>query len=637
MTDSQQPQVLGVYQTNDGAIDIWGIDVHVGFAYLGAGFGGLEVIDVSDPTNPTFAGGFPFASGLRAMAVRYEALTDVVSVGVSFSQFVNFDVSDVGNIIDIGSVSTNSGNPFISRIAKASNGLTYMTQEATVAAVNNTDPTAPFVVNLTPFPRAADLAIRGNLCYVASDAPNETTGGLYVVDISNPNTPVQLGHVPALRSHGVAVDVAGRVYFVGQDPANLLLNTLFVLSVADPTQPEILSKITAPGAQKVFATGARAYVTTVNEGLLIAEVSLPGDLDNDGAVTMADVPHFIAALLGEPPQPGILEARADFTGDGLMNGADIPQFVDAVMSFIPTPTGACCTASACVEGVTQAECVFELDGIYRGNGSDCDVPCPVGACCSETDGSCTIRTEPACLSTGDTYLGEGTACEIDPPSCPFGQYSNTIDPMTEAAVAGSGLRLADDMTLAGIGARELTYMDLRVFGNGGGPFDVTIALYTDCPGDSGTQIPGTTFSFTNIPDDGFVHELVVDPVSPSVTIPDTVWMAALFSTPQSGWIIAEEAEVGSTENRYGRGLPWTCNNTFVDSYAGLWANLRCVEGGARSAAVGGSAINASQLRVIRVETEAPLELISPFGPQRGKEFELRTGRNEEKGSGNTKR
>ena len=205
-----------------------------------------------------------------------------------------------------------------------------------------------------------------------------------------------------------------------------------------------------------------------------------------------------------------------------------------------------------------------------------------------------------------TYQGDGVPCLTDPPTCPFGRYSNEIDPVTSIALAGAGLQLADDMTLAGTGARDLVYLNLGVYGgnSGGGAFDVTVELWTDCPGDGGTLIPDTTFIWTGIPDDGYLYLLIVDPLSPAVTIPDTVWMVATFSTPESGWVIAEQAESGFTEDLFGQNdPPWVCNYYFGgDPYAGMWANLRCQVGETKR---GPGGDGQPELHMIRLEAETP--------------------------------
>ncbi len=70
--------------------------------------------------------------------------------------------------------------------------------------------------------------------------------------------------------------------------------------------------------------------------------------------------------------------------------------------------------------------------------------------------------------------------------------------------------------------------------------------------------------------------------------------------------IAEQAEVGFSEDRYGWQDPWDCNRTFGGgTYAGLWANLRCVEGAAKAADRG---TGQTHLHIIPVG-EAPTQLI----------------------------
>ncbi len=389
----------------------------------------------------------------------------------------------------------------------------------------------------------------------------------------------------------------------------------------------IISELNVPDAASgtwlgVFATQTNA--SGPSEANAIQFKPLLGDADGDWDRDLADFAAFQRAFGG----PGVTPANYndltfDFDRDGDVDADDFTEFAQRMTppkDWSP-PTGPCCLPDGgCTENTTARECVVDLGGSWLGSaGGACPDDCPAfGACCSSIDGSCSVLTEAQCLASGGTYQGDGTTCGVD--ACPFGQYHNTISPMTQLALAGPGLQLADDLTLEGTGARDLTYLDLRVYGNGGGAFDVTVELWTDCPGNGGTVIPGTTFTFTGVPDDGYVYTLVADPVDPPVTIPDTVWMVATFSTPESGWIIAEQAETGTTANVYAWNLPpWACNRTFGGgAYAGLWANLVCQEGaskargeeGLRPAAWGLRSGGDPVLRMERVETP---QLISDVG------------------------
>lgn len=245
------------------------------------------------------------------------------------------------------------------------------------------------------------------------------------------------------------------------------------------------------------------------------------------------------------------------------------------------PVGACCHPDEnCTEG-TQGECAA-AGGNYQGAGTTCaGTDCSasnVGACCDYDDGSCGQSTQAVCEAGGGNYQGNGTVCAGT--TCPFGRYRNEITPLNGFATQAPSTALADDMTLSGTGARELEYYDLVVFGNGGGTFDATVSLYTACPGAGGSQIAGTSYTWTGILDDGYTYLLQRDLAGSTVTIPDTVWMVAQFSKPQAAWMIAGQAEVGSTANIFGANdPPWVCNYWFggTDPWSGFWANLRCVD------------------------------------------------------------
>lgn len=72
------------------------------------------------------------------------------------------------------------------------------------------------------------------------------------------------------------------------------------------------------------------------------------------------------------------------------------------------PTGACCLATTCQNGLDAAACAT-AGGIYQGNGSFCaNVDC-IGACCL-TDGSCQNLSEPACTAANGVFNGQGTRC-----------------------------------------------------------------------------------------------------------------------------------------------------------------------------------------------------------------------------------
>ena len=84
-----------------------------------------------------------------------------------------------------------------------------------------------------------------------------------------------------------------------------------------------------------YVDAARAHIDggPSNPGYLTEKVHiLPGDVNGDGEVNIADVNSIISAILGDPD---IYGNRADVNADGEVNIAD----VNAVIDFILTGNG----------------------------------------------------------------------------------------------------------------------------------------------------------------------------------------------------------------------------------------------------------------------------------------------------------
>ncbi|MHC4648499.1 MAG: DUF7901 domain-containing protein [Planctomycetota bacterium] len=138
---------------------------------------------------------------------------------------------------------------------------------------------------------------------------------------------------------------------------------------------------------------------------------------------------------------------------------------------------------------------------------------------------------------------------------------------------GSNLLVADDITLAGT-ERKLDHYDFAVRApDGTGYYSASFELWTDSNGLPGTPIPGTSGSFT-IPD----GSISVDckPGSGAI-LPDKVWMVLGLGDPNAGWIIAEAAELGFTNDIHAThdGITWTTSSFGGWPYAGFRAHIWC--------------------------------------------------------------
>ena len=379
------------------------------------------------------------------------------------------------------------------------------------------------------------------------------------------------------------------------------------------------------------------------------DLTYAGDFDADRGYDLGDFAGLQRCFGGPGVTPNDTNCRvADFDNDLDVDFDDHAAFVQYLSGAVALPGGACCLRNGDCLAVSSASCCTDgLDGIYQGDNTDCEaVSClpAVGACCL-SDGNC---AEAEWYDCPGAYLGDATTCATtncaevgaccDPVTiecthtvaasctglfqgggsrcatnaCPFGQYSN--EEVRNFFPPGAGVAIADDLTLEGVGARELVYLDLGVAAFTGGPFDVTVILYDDCPATGGMPIPGATFTWLAVPADGFVYVLSVDPLSPTVTVPDTVWMGVEFTTDDALWVVSGPAELGFTNNLFAKDQPpWDCSFQLCDPfcgnpYAGFWANLRCVQGGAtRSAAPQESQLHMTKRSNLEIpETAAPV-------------------------------
>ena len=320
VAEPSSPALVGVYQVGLNGVGHWGIEVRDGLAYLSAGSAGLQVVDVGDPTSPALAGSFPFNSGLAARAMELDG--NIVHVGVKISGggfMVNFDVSDLESIVDVGFVwmgsapNTIETSPAgIACIARRRGGGGALTN------VNTSDPNDPYVI-YDGQPGGVDLARDGNLVYLANEArPPDPDGGLYILDVSDPSNSVQLSHFPTDPAYGVAVQNNFAYLTVG-------MAKLVVFDVSDPEAPHVVKEAgsVVSGAQAVLVDGRYAYVASIaGYGLAIVQLAeaIPGDLDDDGCVDLADLATLLAHY---DTTSGMTYEDGDLDGDEDVDLADL--------------------------------------------------------------------------------------------------------------------------------------------------------------------------------------------------------------------------------------------------------------------------------------------------------------------------
>ncbi len=210
--------VLGTVNTQNFPDDV---AVSGNYAYLAAWFG-LEVIDISNPGNPTLAANFDMMNfDIYALTVSGNYVYVAGSSGLQI-----FDVSNPLELVIAGSVETPGG--------------------------------------------ADDVLVSGNYAYIAN-----YMYGLQVIDVSDPYHPAIVGSVET-SGYADKLAVSGNYVFITAS------NFFQVIDISDPCCPAIVGSVETPDGfyeKVVMVSDKYAYVTydgyQVAPGLKIVDISDP--------------------------------------------------------------------------------------------------------------------------------------------------------------------------------------------------------------------------------------------------------------------------------------------------------------------------------------------------------------------------
>ncbi len=253
------------------------VEVAGSLAYVALGRGGLHAIDVSDPAAPSILGAV-------AVDARDVELGDGFAYTVGNLGLRVIDVSHPGRPTELGAwsagevavndvelrdafayLATGDPNPF--PLPSESGGLVVLDVSNPVApvAVGGTDISGP----------ALDVEVADGLAYVAAGA-----AGLRVIDVANPAVPVELGSLRVPVSAEKVEVVAGIAYVAdpGRRVSVRLRGSLRVIDVSDPVAPTEIGSLEVGSSTGCLAPGLAvsdglAYLSC--SGLHVIDVSSP--------------------------------------------------------------------------------------------------------------------------------------------------------------------------------------------------------------------------------------------------------------------------------------------------------------------------------------------------------------------------
>lgn len=276
VTGQCEPVALGSLDTPSFAFDV---EVEGTVAYIADFASGLQIVDISDPTDPTVLGTI---NSCTAMGVGLSG--SFAYVADLNKRLCVIDVSDPANPMLVGSAAV-PGNGFevaisgtTAYIANSAGGV----PESGLHIVDVSDPANPTVLGGVAIDFAVDVALSGSIAYVAS-----FDTGLVAVDVSDPSDPMIIGALN-LPGQTAGVSVAGDIAYAAS-------TGLRVIDISDPTNPVLLTTVDTPNdATNIAISGSLAF--TADGNLQIIDISVPEAASLIGTFSTPDSAAAIAIL-----------------------------------------------------------------------------------------------------------------------------------------------------------------------------------------------------------------------------------------------------------------------------------------------------------------------------------------------------
>lgn len=262
LSDPAAPHVLGHVELPSIPQSI---AVSGGHAYVADGERGLRVVDVSRPSAPEEVGSLEFPPGhiagsvvgSVAVAGRYACVTD------RYEGLRVIDVSTPTAPVEVGFVPTSGA------IDVAMDGdMAYLAAGSALRVIDLSTPSAPLIVGSLDLPLSVSVravTASGGFAYFMEH------NGLRVVDVSVPSAPILVGALDLPDSAWVAVALSGGYAFVASGSDGFR-----VIDVGTPSAPVEVGFLDTPGTAKAVAVAAgHAYVEDGGSGLQVIDVSMP--------------------------------------------------------------------------------------------------------------------------------------------------------------------------------------------------------------------------------------------------------------------------------------------------------------------------------------------------------------------------
>lgn len=270
ISEPSHPVRVGSYDTSGSAYDV---KVVGNYAYVADYRDDLQIIDISNPSTPSRMGGYNLPDSdpdheffdSNSYSVRLQVRDNYAFLALrGFGGLLVVDVSNPANPIRLAE-SVAQPNPIRdARGVALSGNYAYLVESSyltgALQVIDVSLPANPTRLASYPMSRFANrVQIFGNLAFIA-----ENFTGLEILDIRVPTSPIRLG---GYNSSGQVVEVLVKdnYAYVSDGSAGVL-----VLNIGDPSNPVVVGGYDTPGsASEIQIVGNFAYVADGQAGLQV--------------------------------------------------------------------------------------------------------------------------------------------------------------------------------------------------------------------------------------------------------------------------------------------------------------------------------------------------------------------------------
>ncbi|MCK4665344.1 T9SS type A sorting domain-containing protein [Candidatus Dependentiae bacterium] len=266
ISNSSNPQLSGIFVINGSAKNL---SISGNYAFIDAGYSGLYILDISDPSNPTQTFQYEVADNETGRNIFADGNYAYFLVGRRTStsgRLEILDVSDPANPTKIGECSTEAKELHVKEnYAYVISGDLFSSK---FYVIDVSSPASPVTYPSNSVSLGGTWTfhfhIDGNYAYAQAEH------GLQIIDITDPMLMVKKAFITIGTS-----DDQSDVFAVG-DIVYFLVESegLFIVDTSNKDNPQILGNCDTQGLAKgVFTLGSYTYIADSGAGLRIIDVS----------------------------------------------------------------------------------------------------------------------------------------------------------------------------------------------------------------------------------------------------------------------------------------------------------------------------------------------------------------------------